>query len=210
MVIVIHVMLRERIIAIKNLGTARLRLFIKILILLTIALLVNSCALIGGAKEYYRQQNPLRKLSKQEGRVQQLSLKRVPFCKKLKAVKAKENKHESIGHREFKIASAKHGANAYSNIVRPEMFISDYRIIDIYKCDLEKELALAVSQGKTVKVHEAINLGANINYQDSNGETVLFIAARKKLYRTFQLLLNLGADYEIQNNQGQKVYEKYP
>ena len=63
-------------------------------------------------------------------------------------------------------------------------------------------LTLAARDGNLAQVNQYLNNGANINFQDHNGNTALCLAVENNHFDIIEFLLERGASMTIQNQAG--------
>lgn len=71
----------------------------------------------------------------------------------------------------------------------------------------DRKLLDAAMRGDAVSVEDCLNRGANVNAQNVNGATALYLAAVQNNLELAQLLLNLDADITIPNRGGKTPAE---
>lgn len=82
-------------------------------------------------------------------------------------------------------------------------------IVDQHSIELKTSpLGMASKRCLPEIVDALVRQGAQLNYQDKNGDTPLILASKRKCYATISVLLDLGAKQEILN-QDQKVAIEY-
>ena len=75
------------------------------------------------------------------------------------------------------------------------------------KTKLNDQLKTVVAAGKVAELHSLIKKGADVNFQDSKGNTPLFYAIMNGSKEGVRALLEVGADLNIKNNAGQTPLE---
>lgn len=65
----------------------------------------------------------------------------------------------------------------------------------------------SVMNEDTEEMKSLIEKGANINFQDDDGNTPLHIAIENDLYISMKILIEKGADKNIKNNDGYDSYD---
>ncbi|MFN9916711.1 MAG: ankyrin repeat domain-containing protein, partial [Pirellulaceae bacterium] len=65
---------------------------------------------------------------------------------------------------------------------------------------LENNLIKAVEEGNLVEATKQVELGADINFQDANGDTALIKATKAGDEKLAKYLVEQGADTQITNN----------
>ncbi|WP_264687638.1 ankyrin repeat domain-containing protein [Wolbachia endosymbiont (group B) of Erynnis tages] len=78
-------------------------------------------------------------------------------------------------------------------------------IVEVLKqkqLDLDKELLISTEKGDLEKVRDGIRQGANVNVQDGQGWTPVFLAIQKNNFNIVELLLNNNADIKVKDNEG--------
>ena len=63
-------------------------------------------------------------------------------------------------------------------------------------------ITIAAGDGNMAQVNQYLNNGANVNFQDHNGNTALHLAVENNHFDIIKLLLERGASMTIQNQAG--------
>lgn len=76
--------------------------------------------------------------------------------------------------------------------------------VGIDTCDgyLRTALIWSAFYGNEILLHWLIDNGANVNHKDRNGDSALHFAAQQKTVECAKILIEKGADIEIQDNYG--------
>ncbi|WP_264704376.1 ankyrin repeat domain-containing protein [Wolbachia endosymbiont (group B) of Apotomis betuletana] len=67
--------------------------------------------------------------------------------------------------------------------------------------DLDKELLISTEKGDLEKVRDGIRQGANVNVQDGQGWTPVFLAIQNNNFNIVELLLDNSADIKVKDNE---------
>lgn len=70
-----------------------------------------------------------------------------------------------------------------------------------------KNLWAAIAAGDYELVKELIKAGANINFQNEEGDTLLHIAVLNRNRKMLNLLIEVGIDLNIKNNINQTAFD---
>ncbi|GKS79063.1 MULTISPECIES: ankyrin repeat domain-containing protein [unclassified Wolbachia] len=77
-------------------------------------------------------------------------------------------------------------------------------IVEVLKqkqLDLDKELLISTEKGDLEKVRDGIRQGANVNVQDGQGWTPVFLAIQNNNFNIVELLLDNSADIKVKDNE---------
>ena len=90
-------------------------------------------------------------------------------------------------------------------------FSKEAELTEVEQAQLNEQLRRAAQNTELQKLEELLNKGADINFQNQKGETVLMIVASSirtvtdKRFDTINFLLEKGADVNIQDHEGRTV-----